>query len=218
MILRWENGVPVSDEFNDPYYSRTDGLAETRHVFLAGCGLPEGWQGRDRFRIGELGFGTGLNFCAAWRLWQETATGTLDFVSFELHPLDAASIDRALRAWPELDREREALIAAWSESGGVFDLGSARLTVIVGDARETVPRWDGRADAWFLDGFAPSRNPAMWKPCLLRAIASKSRPKARAATYSAAGAVRRGLTDAGFRAEKQAGFGAKREMLTAFLE
>ena len=218
MGLRWEDGVPVSTEFEDPYYSRADGLAEARHVFLNGCGLPGGWRGRERFCIAELGFGTGLNFCAAWKLWQKTAIGILEFVSFELHPLDAGSIDQALQVWPELSRERMALVTAWSKSGGVFDFGNARLTVVVGDARQTVSQWDGRADAWFLDGFAPSRNPAMWEPCLLRAVATKSAREARLATYSAAGAVRRALADAGFKPRKQPGFGTKREMLTAILE
>ena len=213
--LRWEDGVPVSEAFDDPYYSRADGLAETHHVFLDGCGLPQRWQGRDRFCIAELGFGTGLNFCAAWHLWQET--GTLDFVSFERFPLGTDAIDRSLNVWPEITAERKALIAAWSPEGGMFDFGSARLRVIVGDARETLPGWDGTADAWFLDGFAPARNPEMWEPALLRAVAAKSAPGACLATYSAAGAVRRALAEAGFAVEKRAGFGTKREMVTAHL-
>lgn len=216
--LRWEDGVPVSSEFDDPYYSRTDGLAETRHVFLEGCGLPDGWRGQERYCIAELGFGTGLNFCAAWQCWQATATGVLEFVSFEQHPLDATAIDRALAVWPGLDRERVALVSAWSPEGGEFDLGSARLTVVVGDARETVPRWAGKADAWFLDGFAPSRNPAMWEAGLLKAVGARSTPGTRVATYSVAGVVRRGLIAAGFRTEKRVGFGTKREMLMAILE
>jgi len=99
--LRWEDGVPVSAEFDDPYYSRADGLAETQHVFLDGNGLPDRWTTGKSFHIGELGFGTGLNFCAAWQAWEASgATGRLHFTSFELHPLNADAIDEALRVWP----------------------------------------------------------------------------------------------------------------------
>lgn len=214
--LRWEDGVPVSAAFDDPYYSRADGLAETRHTFLDGCDLPGAWRGRDRFCIAELGFGTGLNFAATWKLWRESGHGVLDFVSFERFPLRGEEIDRALSAWPELDEERRALVCVWDGAGG-YAFDSVLLTVIAGDARETVPRWDECADAWFLDGFAPARNPEMWEPTLLRAVAERSRPGTRLATYSAAGAVRRALTDAGFSVEKRPGYGTKREMLTAHL-
>ena len=217
--LRWEDGVPVSAEFDDPYYSRADGLAETRHVFLGGNDLPARWADSARFDIAELGFGTGLNFCAAWHAWEASgAGGDLHFTSFELHPLDTQAIDDALRVWPELDPYRERLVAAWSLEGGTFTFGNVSLTVIIGDARETLPEWQGKADAWFLDGFAPSRNPAMWEESLLSAVAAASAPHATLATYTVAGFVRRGLVTAGFTLEKRVGFGTKREMLTGNLK
>lgn len=217
--LRWEDGVPVSAEFDDPYYSRVDGLAETRHVFLDGNDLPARWQGRETFQIAELGFGTGLNLCAAWQLWEASgATCQLHFTSFELHPLNATEINDALSHWPELSACRERLSAVWTPEGGTFDFGSVHLTVITGDARETLPKWTSKADAWFLDGFAPSRNPEMWNEDLMAAVASASAPAATFATYTVAGFVRRGLASAGFAPEKRSGFGTKREMLTGYLK
>jgi tRNA U34 5-methylaminomethyl-2-thiouridine-forming methyltransferase MnmC len=212
--LAWEDGVPVSTRFYDPYYSRENELAETRHVFLGGCDLPARWRERATFSIAELGFGTGLNFCATLAEWKATAPpdARLSYTSFELYPLTAQEIDRALAVWPEIDAERAALVAAWKGAGSV-EIGSATLTVIAGDARETVPAWPGRADAWYLDGFAPSRNPQMWEPPLLEAVARASAPHAYAATYSVAGAVRRGLESAGFTLERLPGYGRKREML-----
>jgi len=217
--LRWEDGVPVSTEFDDPYYSRTDGLAETRHVFLAGNELPERWANGDSFHIAELGFGTGLNFCATWQAWEDFgATGQLNFTSFELHPLDTEAINAALAHWQELEHYTEQLVAVWSPEGGTFTFGNVRLNVVVGDARQTLPQWQGKSDAWFLDGFAPSRNPAMWEEGLLNAVARASAPSATFATYTVAGFVRRGLAAAGFKLEKRAGFGRKHEMLTGYME
>jgi len=213
--LRWENGVPVSGRFDDPYYSREDGLAETRHVFLEGCRVAE--RLRDGFSIAELGFGTGLNFCATLAQWQAhgPAEGTCEYTAFEMYPMQAAELDRALAVWPELDAQRAALVAAWRPEGGTMRIGGVRLTLVIGDARRTVPDWGGNADAWYLDGFAPSRNPQMWEPALLSAVAQASAPDAIAATYSVAGAVRRGLESAGFALERLPGYGRKREMLRA---
>ena len=212
--LRWEDGVPVSGRFDDPYYSREDGLAETRHVFLQGCRIAERLGGRP-FRIAELGFGTGLNFCATLALAGSCPGARLDYTAFEIYPMAAEEIDRALRAWPALDAQRAALVAAWRPEGGRMRIGGATLTLITGDARQTVPAWGGTADAWYLDGFAPSRNPQMWEAGLLGAVGAASRPGTLAATYSVAGAVRRGLEAAGFALERLPGYGRKREMLRA---
>jgi len=145
--LRWENGVPVSGRFDDPYYSREDGLAETRHVFLEGCRVAE--RLRDGFSIAELGFGTGLNFCATLAQWQAhgPAEGTCEYTAFEMYPMQAAELDRALAVWPELDAQRAALVAAWRPEGGTMRIGGVRLTLVIGDARRTVPDWGGNADA-----------------------------------------------------------------------
>ncbi len=214
--LRWENGVPVSYQFDDPYYSRENGLEETRHVFLEGCRLPTMIES-GQTSIAELGFGTGLNFCSTLAFWQQYAPPDLPlhYTAFELYPMQAEEIDRALGVWPELDIQRAALVSAWRREGGVMQIGPARLTLIVGDARHTVAAWQGKANAWYLDGFAPSRNPEMWEPDLLKAVGQNSAPGAIAATYSVAGAVRQGLQAAGFTLERLPGYGRKREMLRA---
>ena len=214
--LRWEDGVPVSGRFDDPYYSREDGLAETRHVFLAGCRIADmAREGRNR--VAELGFGTGLNFCATLAEWERHAPPglALEYTAFEMHPMDAGEIDRALSVWPELDAWREALVGRWMPEGGIASVGPARLTLVTGDARASLPGWEGTADAWYLDGFAPSRNPEMWEPALLAAVGRACAPGGIAATYSVAGAVRRGLEAAGFALERLPGYGRKREMLRA---
>ncbi len=213
--LGWEGGVPVSRRFADAYHARGDGLAEKRHVFLAGNRLPERWQGAGGFRLAELGFGTGLGMVAAWQLWLRVAApgAVLHAVSFERWPLERAEMARALGRWPELRPLAGALIARWTGRAGVLDLAGLRLELVIGDARETVPRWQGPADAWFLDGFAPSRNPEMWEPGLLTAIGARTAPGGSVATYSAAGHVRRGLEAAGFAVERRPGFSGKREML-----
>ncbi|MEM7422277.1 MAG: tRNA (5-methylaminomethyl-2-thiouridine)(34)-methyltransferase MnmD [Pseudomonadota bacterium] len=215
--LRWEDGdIPVSARFDDPYYSRSDGLAESRYVFLDGNALSARFAAApDGFRIAELGFGTGLNFLAAWALWRRIgAAGTLHFVSFEQYPMRATDVARALSRWPDLEPYVGELLDAWPIAGTVR-FCDAVLAVRTGDARETVPAWDGAADAWFLDGFAPASNPQMWEPALIEAVFRRTHPGGTAATYSAAGHVRRSLQAAGFDVRRRPGFGTKREMLTA---
>jgi tRNA U34 5-methylaminomethyl-2-thiouridine-forming methyltransferase MnmC len=218
LALEWIDGdMPYSPEFGDQFYCREDGRAECGHVFLAGNGLPERWSRGDPFVIGELGFGTGLNFCETWRV-HKTVTGgaALHFVSFELYPMRRDGIDKALGRWPELDVERRALVAKWPEApAGTVDLdfGDARLTVVCGDALGSLAESRLIADAWYLDGFAPSRNPALWSEDIFRAVFEHTRPGGSFATYAAAGFVRRGLGAAGFAVERRPGFAGKREML-----
>ncbi|MCY1668083.1 tRNA (5-methylaminomethyl-2-thiouridine)(34)-methyltransferase MnmD [Rhizobium sp. SL86] len=218
--LEWREGdMPYSTQFGDHFYCQTDGRLECGHVFLSGNGLPERWPKEGIFRIGELGFGTGLNACETWRQWQLEARGDaqLHMTSFELYPMAAADIDKALSHWPEIDRERQALVAAWPEEpGGMIDLvlsQTMRLTVICGKAEQTVPKADLAFDAWYLDGFAPSRNPEMWSLELMRAVNDKTKEGGSFATYAAAGFVRRNLQAAGFIVERRPGFAGKREML-----
>lgn len=219
--LSWkEDGTPADARVGDVYFSRHDGLAETRAVFLEGCGLPGGWRGRPGFTIGELGFGTGLNFLAAWQLWRDTrAPGQwLHFVSFEGYPLDRDDAARALAAWPELADLAGKLVAAWPERAlgvqrMVWSEEAVTLTLHTGDISETLTQARLSADAWFLDGFSPAKNEGMWAETLWPLVRERCRPGAQLATFTVAGSVRRGLAAAGFAVEKKPGFGRKRERL-----
>lgn len=218
------DGSPRSERFGDVYFSQQDGLAETRAVFLAGCGLPEAWAGRARFCVAELGFGTGLNIAALLDLWcrKGPPDGHLSIFSVEGFPLTREEAARALSAWPELAGAAAALMDAWPGATPGFhrlDLPTfnATLDLAVGDVAWALSQWAGRADAWFLDGFAPSTNPEMWSEAVLDGIAVRSAPGARVATFTVAGAVRRGLAERGFAVDKRPGHGRKRERLEARL-
>ncbi|RMF35554.1 MAG: FAD-dependent oxidoreductase [Alphaproteobacteria bacterium] len=215
--LDWRAGdTPFSRRYRDPYYAPEDGLAESRHVYLAGTGLPERF--RPGFVIAELGFGTGLNFLAAWASWEGAGVeGRLRYVGFEIAPLAAPDMARALSRWPELSPFTCRLLAAWPPRETVLRFDTAELELVIGDARQTLPGWQGQADAWFLDGFSPARNPEMWEAGLMTELARHTRPGGRFATFSAAGAVRRNLTAAGFAVQKRPGFGRKREMCCGML-
>ena len=213
--LSWrEGGVPVSTRFDDPYFSVADGLAETRHVFLDGNDLPARFA--PGFHVAELGFGTGLNALAAWALWRDWAaetgeTGPLRFTSFEAFPMTGAEMARALAAFPALKNLAAPFVSAW-EAGPEIRLDGLALDVIVGDVRQTLPGWQGTADAWFLDGFSPAKNPEMWGTDLMAEVARHTARGGTFATYSAAGFVRRGLQDAGFEVMRVPGFRGKRHM------
>lgn len=213
--LDWKDGtIPVSRQFDDPYFSIADGLAETRHVFLAGNDLPARF--RDGFHIVELGFGTGLNMLAALLAWRESGVvGQLHFTSFEAFPMLAPDIERALAAFPEARAIADPFLDQWETGARRIDLPDMVAEIIVGDARQALPVWPGRADAWFLDGFAPAKNPELWDADLMQQVARHTAPGGSAATYTAAGFVRRALDDAGFTVTRVPGFGRKRHMTTA---
>ena len=224
-LLDWTgDGQPRSRLYDDVYFSAEDGLAEARAVFLQGCGLPEAWTGRSRFTVGELGFGTGLNVLALIDLWARSRPpeARLHIFSVEAHPIGADDARRALAHWPELSGLAARLTAQWpGRAQGPHRVEFADLGVIldvaVDPVEDALAGWSGRADAWFLDGFAPSRNPAMWQGEVLALVAARSHPGAVAATFTVAGQVRRGLVAAGFEVAKAPGFGRKRERLTARL-
>lgn len=217
--LEWHAGdMPYSVEFGDHFYCRTDGRLECGHVFLAGNRLPARWNAGGAFTIGELGFGTGLNFCETWRQWKQAqvAGGRLHFVSFERFPMRGGEIDRALSHWPEIEAERQALVAHWPDvqAGRIdIDFNDVRLTVVCGAALDRLPASRKVFDAWYLDGFAPSRNPDMWSQQLMQAVFDRTARGGTFATYAAAGFVRRNLAAAGFHVERLPGFAGKREML-----
>ncbi|MBU6373741.1 MAG: FAD-dependent 5-carboxymethylaminomethyl-2-thiouridine(34) oxidoreductase MnmC [Alphaproteobacteria bacterium] len=218
----WRDGALVSPRSDDIYFSRDGGLDETALVFHAGCGLPEGWSGRPRFTIVELGFGAGLNAVATWDLWARTRSpgATLHFVTTEDRLLPQADAAGALAAFPAIAVRARRLLARWPKAAYGpqrlwFEDDGFALTVLIGDAAHGLAGLRARVDAWFLDGFAPARNPDMWSEAIFARMAALSAPGARAATYSVSGAVRRGLAAAGFAVEKKPGFAGKRERLEA---
>ncbi|KFZ31469.1 hypothetical protein IDSA_01770 [Pseudidiomarina salinarum] len=221
-----EFGLPVSTAFDDIYFTNEDGLAESQYVFLQHNDLPGRWQThpRARFVIAESGFGTGLNLLATWKLLLQQAPASLQlhFISFEKYPLQPADLARALRHFAELKPLADELLAVYppAEAGCHRCLladGRITLDLWFGDIHEQLPQWlpgaQSQVDAWFLDGFAPDKNPQMWQPGLYQAMASSAAPGSTFATFTAAGAVRRGLQQAGYHVSKLPGFGRKREML-----
>lgn len=223
--IEWrEDGTPVATAFGDVYFSVEDGLAETRAVFLRGCGLPEAWAGRRQFTVAETGFGTGLNFLALWQLWRQHRPhpqARLSFVSFEAFPLQAEDAARAFETWPELRPLANQLLARWP--GPVrcvrhlmFEEDGIDLILHLGEIAQMLPASRFQADAWFLDGFSPAKNSGMWAEDMFPLIAARSAPGARAATFTVAGDVRRGLAAAGFEVQKAEGHGRKRQRLEAF--
>lgn len=226
--LNWSDGVPESAAFGDVYFSRDNGLEESRYVFLAHNGLPDRFTAVPEggsFVIAESGFGTGLNFLAAWQAWQESEpneSATLHFVSVERFPLTRDDLFKALEHWPELSPLASQLIDQYPPlTRGVhrlwFEDGRVRLTVYFGDVLEAWQALDFQADAWFLDGFAPSMNPQMWLDQAMTAIRDHSKPGTTLATFTSVGRIRRALASTGFDMKKTRGYGRKREMLTGRL-
>jgi len=213
--LDWRDGVPIATAFDDPYYSLDDGLAETAHVFLAGNDLPARFGGD--FQIAELGFGTGLNLLVTWAAWAGGGRpGVLHFTSFEAFPMQIDDMREALSHFPQVSAFADILLSEWTPDNDQVKLSDGpTLQVIIGDARQALPAWTGMADAWFLDGFSPAKNPELWQPDLLQAVGSHTKQGGTAATYSAAGHVRQSLTGAGFDVTRTPGFGRKRHMTRA---
>jgi len=222
--LEWdERGQPLSRHFGDIYFSQEDGLTETRYVFLDNNQLTERFAalGRDeKLVIGETGFGTGLNFLCAWQLFEQQAPAgaQLHFVSVEKYPLSTADLQRALGLWPELAPYAEQLLAQYRALHPGFQRlvlaeGRIVLTLLIGDALDMLGQLDARIDAWFLDGFAPAKNPQMWTPELFAELARLSHPGTTLGTFTSSGQVRRGLIAAGFAMQRVPGLGKKWEVL-----
>ena len=204
--LDWRpDGTPVSTRFDDPYFSLRGGLDEARHVFLAGNDLPSRLV--PGFHVAELGFGTGLNLLAL----AQVAPVPIRFTSFEAFPMTPAQMARAHAAFPELAVLAGALREGLAR-GPCLQLGPVAVEVVAGDVRDRLPRWRASADAWFLDGFSPARNPEMWGLPLMAQVAAHTVPGGSFATYTAAGHVRRALAGAGFAVRRLPGFAGKRHM------
>ncbi|WP_445939222.1 bifunctional tRNA (5-methylaminomethyl-2-thiouridine)(34)-methyltransferase MnmD/FAD-dependent 5-carboxymethylaminomethyl-2-thiouridine(34) oxidoreductase MnmC, partial [Pseudomonas sp.] len=222
--LEWdEQGQPLSSQFADVYFSNENALAETRYVFLANNLLPERFAvltADQQLVIGETGFGTGLNFLCAWQLFEQhaVASARLHFVSVEKYPLNKADLQRALALWPELAPYAEPLLTQYVALHPgfqrlVFAGGRVVLTLLIGDALELFGQLDGQIDAWFLDGFAPAKNPDMWTPELFAELARLSHASTTLGTFTSTGYVRRRLNDAGFKMKRVPGLGKKWEVL-----
>jgi len=227
-----ESGTPVADHFDDVYFSNDSGIDETQHVFVAGNDLAERWQQwrNPTFVIAETGFGTGLNFLVAMRAFNEFRAANPDhplkrlyFITTEKFPLPQQDMQRALEAFPALKNEAQALASLYPMGlEGChrlhFDNHSTTLDLWIGDVHELLPQWhspvNGLIDAWFLDGFAPSKNPDMWTDALFSQMARLSKTGTTFGTFTAAGIVKRGLAGVGFTIKKRNGFGRKRDMLT----
>jgi tRNA 5-methylaminomethyl-2-thiouridine biosynthesis bifunctional protein len=218
-------GLPYSAAYGDVYHSPAGPFAQAAHVFLQGNGLPQRWHGRERFTVCETGFGLGLNFLALWRAWRNDPgrSGRLHVVSVEAHPLRRDDLARLALDAADDEETRELarqLVQQWPPLlPGLhrldFEGGRVSLTLGFGDAHAVLARSRFAADAFFLDGFAPDRNPEMWTPQLMRQLASHAAPGATAATWCSAGVVRRALQEAGFEVEKRPGLGGKFHMTVA---
>ncbi|HSQ10442.1 MAG TPA: tRNA (5-methylaminomethyl-2-thiouridine)(34)-methyltransferase MnmD, partial [Burkholderiaceae bacterium] len=217
-LAREADGTPYSERYGDVYASRDGAVGQAQHVFLGGVGLPDAWHGRDQYVVLETGFGLGSNFLVTWQAWRADPQRPrrLHFVSIEKYPLAAADLLAA--ASDCLRPLAGALARQWPLAvAGLhrleFDGGGVCLTLALGDARDLLPQLVLGADAIFLDGFAPGRNPEMWEPALLKAIGRCARPGAALATYTTAKSVRAALEAAGFDLHVRPGYASKREML-----
>ncbi|MDM0006360.1 FAD-dependent 5-carboxymethylaminomethyl-2-thiouridine(34) oxidoreductase MnmC [Variovorax sp. J22G73] len=214
------DGVPRSERFDDIYHTETGALAQARHVFLRGCGLPQAWAGQPQWLVLETGFGLGLNFLTTWQAWRSDPgrPRMLHFVSVEAHPVSAADLLRAAEAYAELAPLARDLAAQWH---GLlpgfhrlsFDDGRVLLTLCVGDVQPMLRAQRFEADSIFLDGFSPQQNPAMWSEDTLKAVSRFARQGTRVATWTIARAIRDALTQFGFATEKDPGLPPKRDCL-----
>ena len=222
--LDWDDqGLPRSRVFDDVYFSDLSGLDETRYVFLEQNRLQERFAALPvggRLVIGETGFGTGLNFLCAWQLFEQHAVAgaRLHFVSVEKYPLSLPDLQRALALWPQLKPFADQLLAQYVAIHQgfqrlVLDNGRVTLTLLIGDALEQLPQLDAQIDAWFLDGFAPAKNPDMWTAELFAQLARLAAPDSTISTFTSTGWVRRLLNAAGFKMKRTPGIGHKWEIL-----
>ncbi len=223
--IQFSDGVAFSEDFNDYYFSKQSGIEETRYVFLENSQLSKRWHTlkNHHFSICETGFGTGLNFLCTWDLWLKNsrAHDQLHFISVEKHPIKKTDLQKILNHWPEFSTLSEQLLIQYPPMvAGWHTLhfqpnpqrGTMTLQLFFGDIESWLPQIQGPIDAWFLDGFAPAKNPDMWHDTLFLTMAKLTKAQGTVTTFSAASQIKHSLTAAGFSLEKTTGFGKKREM------
>ena len=222
--ISWKQDQPFSDEFDDVYFSTAGGIAETEYVFLQQNHLPELWQEKSHFVIAETGFGTGLNFLTTVMHWLNTThkSSKLHYISVEKYPLSKQDLQQALSVLPEFSSLLNELLDAYPPATpgfhhrSMFD-GRVSLQLLQGDVIDMFSQLNAQVDVWYLDGFAPDKNPEMWSEKVFQQIARLSHEGSRFSTYTVAGFVRRGIQSAGFDVKKVKGFGTKREMLSGYM-
>jgi tRNA 5-methylaminomethyl-2-thiouridine biosynthesis bifunctional protein len=236
--LHWlPDGSPYSERFGDRYRSRVGGLLQAQGVFLAGCRLPQRWQGCDTFTVLETGFGLGLNFLVTWAAWRADPqrSANLHYVAVEAYPVSAQALQSSMDA-EDLPQEVKPLaqewVAQWAHSPGcaatgepivwsvALDEGRVQVTLLLGDVVPALRRalaMGVRCDAVYLDGFTPTCNPGMWSPAVMQAVAALCAPQATAASWCVAGTVRQALRQSGFVVHKRPGLPPKRHRLEAYL-
>jgi len=223
--IHWSDGIPFSEDFQDYYFSKLSGVSETRYVFLENSQLPQRWHSlkKGHFSICETGFGTGLNFLCTWQSWLQNSQSheQLHFISVEKHPITKCDLTKILETWPEFSdlssqllNQYPPMVPGWHTLHFQPDpqSGTITLQLFFGDIESWLPQIQGPVDAWFLDGFAPVKNPDMWHDSLFLHMARLTKAQGTVATFSAASQVKRSLKAAGFSVQKVAGFGKKREM------
>lgn len=225
-----ENGTPYATEFEDLYFSDAQGIDETTHVFVKNNRLLERWKtfSEPLFTIAETGFGTGLNVLVTMLYFEkfmqlgDNPSLRLHFISIEKFPISRSDLTKALSLYPQLQQYSDSLLAQYPiPVAGCHRLsfldGKVTLDLWLGDVHKVLPKIDnkpqGLVDSWFLDGFAPSKNPDMWTQALFENMAVLAKDNCHFATFTAAGHVKRGLRVAGFTVAKRPGHGRKRDML-----
>jgi len=225
--ITWQGNTPYSLDFNDVYFNSENGLAETEHVFIAQNQLKQRFaaQKEKTFTIIEIGFGTGLNFYCAVSHWLTLAPAdaALHYISIEKFPLASNDMQKIADFWPQfapISTEFLPQYANLKPNLNTTSIAGSRIQISLwaGDVLDVLPQKAQKADAWFLDGFAPAKNAEMWSEEVFKHVARLSKPETTFATFTSASAVRRGLQNVGFDVQKHAGFGKKREMLSGIFK
>lgn len=220
--INWDEGTPKSTVFNDIYYNTIDGIEEANYVFLQGNNISNRLANSNIHTIAETGFGTGLNFLNTVQVFQDNTTSEnrLHFISAEKFPLDKSVLQKIYKEWPQFKEITDQVLSQYPPQVAGFHRislleGKIQLTLMLGDATDCLSKLVASVDAWYLDGFSPSKNPDMWTPELFKEVAAHSIPKQTTlATFTSASKIRNSLQVVGFDIQKRSGFGMKREIVS----